>query len=534
MRTDLPLPLLLAHRADTDPDATAVVLDGQPISYGHINDVSARVATFLHGLGVRKGSRVALLSANRPEFIFAWFGVMRLGAIEVPINPAARGGRLAYMLADSAASVLILEEELLEALHGAELPPSLETVIVMGVSDRAASSELPPGVTVHSFTDCLECAPAPAADDTRLTFADVAAIIYTSGTTGPSKGVLCPHGLIRTLGLDTIDMFEMTPEDTLYDGHPLFHAHGQGQVIYSSFAMGVPAILRRKFSASGFVPDLYRYGVTIAFLVGAAGLVLKQPPSDLEGKLTLRRLCCVPVPRGSLDALEQRLRAEVIETYGMTELGVISYTRPDSPRNGTCGNPTRRRQVRVADETDAEVPPGSIGEILVRPLDESSILAGYHGKPDDTVAAWRNLWFHTGDLGYVDDDGNIYFVSRRKDAIRRRGENISAYEVELVLNAMPGIQEAAVLAWPSPVGEDDVWAAVVLAPGANVTPEQIISFCKDRLDAYAIPRYITFESSLPKTPTERVEKYKLRERGLPADAYDNEAPQRRVDAEAGD
>jgi crotonobetaine/carnitine-CoA ligase len=234
----------------------------------------------------------------------------------------------------------------------------------------------------------------------------------------------------------------------------------------------------------------------------------------------------VPVPRGALDALERRFGVPFIETYGMTELGVISFTSPDGPRENTCGRPTVHRQVRIADELDDEVRRGEIGEVLVRPVDSSSIMAGYFGKPEDTVRAWRNLWFHTGDLGYVDEEGNIFFVGRKKDSIRRRGENISAFEVENVLASMPGIQEAAVLAWPSDVGEDDVWAVLVRAPRSSVTAAQVTEFCHGKLDRYAIPRYISFGVDLPKTPTERIEKYKLLEQGLPPDVHDNEMTSR--------
>lgn len=533
---DLPLPLLLAERARTEPEATAVVLDSEPISYGEIFDGSARVARFLAGLGVRAGDRVAILSGNSRHFLYGWFAVLRLGAVEVPINPAAVGSRLEYLLDDCGARVLLCESDQLAGLGTLNLPGTLVHVVVMeGESttgharpaeppDRPAE-RLPAGLTRHAFATALEARPVTPDDglDARVRFADIAAIIYTSGTTGPSKGVLCPHGLLRTLGLDTIDMFELTVSDTLYDAHPLFHAHGQGQVVFASFAMGIPAVLRRRFSASGFVPDLHRHGVTVAFLIGAAALVLKQPPSPLDRRLALRRVCAVPVPRGASPALEERFGVPFIETYGMTELGVIAYTRPDGPREVTCGRPTARRQVRIGDEYDDEVPTGQVGEVLVRPLDASSIMAGYYRKPAETVATWGNLWFHTGDLAYVDADGYIFFVGRKKDSIRRRGENISAFEVEAVLTGMPEIQEAAVLAWPSPVGEDDVWAVLVRTPSSSVTAEQVTAYCRGRLDRYAIPRYISFATELPKTPTERIEKYKLLEQGLPADVHDNEA-----------
>jgi carnitine-CoA ligase len=518
---DRPLPRLLAERARTDPDATAVILDGRALSYGEISDRSADVATFLRNLGIQAGDPVGLLSANSPEFIYAWFAVLRIRAVEVPINPAAVGHRLAYMLADSQSSVLICEAELLPGLQGVELPSTLKTVIVIP-SEAEPDWSPPDAVTCYRFDECLGAAQPSGEVDASVTFADVAAIIYTSGTTGPSKGVLCPHGHIRTLGLDTIDMFELTTDDTLYDAHPLFHAHGQGQVVFASLAMGIPAILRRRFSASGFVQDLHDHRVTVAFLIGAAALVLKQPPSGLETQLALRRVCAVPVPRGAGDELERRFGVPFIETYGMTELGVIAYTLPDGPREDTCGRPSARRIVRIGDDNDDEVPVGEVGEVLVRPVDSSSIMAGYFGKPAETVEAWRNLWFHTGDLGYVDKDGYIFFVGRKKDSIRRRGENISAFEVESVLTSMPAIQEAAVLAWPSPVGEDDVWAVLVPAPGAMVTAQEVTEYCRGRLDRYAIPRYLSFGTDLPKTPTERIEKYKLLEQGLPADVYDNE------------
>jgi crotonobetaine/carnitine-CoA ligase len=516
------IPALLRRRARERPQQRSIAMDGRWLTYGELDGNSRLVAGFLKEAGYDFGDRIGLFLENCPEFLFCWFGINRLGAIQVPLNTELRAQQLRYCLENCGMHILIVGATLLDRLSEIELPPAIERLIVIG---DTGPGKLPsfPGVSSEPFEAIARLGRSEDGEDVELTAATPAVIIYTSGTTGPSKGVVCSHGYFTSLAADTMEVLGVGSRDVLYDAHPLYHAQAQGQGVMGALSSDIPLVMRKKFSASGFLKDVVEYGVTTAFLIGAAGLMLKQPLSALDRNHSLRVICAVPVPKDQLHALEQRFGVPAIDLYGMTELGAASANPLSRRVPNSCGVPLPSREIRIVDELDRPLPARRIGQIVVRSKRPWSTFLEYWGMPDKTAESLRNMWFHTGDAGYFDEDGYLYFIGRIKDAIRRRGENISAFEVEQAINGHPAVLETAILPYPSPVGEDDVWAVVIAVPGEKIEPVELISYCETVLQRYAVPRYITFADVLPKTPTGRIEKYKLVALGLPPGTYDRES-----------
>lgn len=513
------IPDVLEKRASASPEREFLYLDDHWVTYGGLLSAARRFATFALAEGLTSGDRVGIMLDNQDELLAAWFGTCRIGAIEVPLNTALRHTQLEYVLGNCDMRILVIGAEYLSRLEDISLPRALRVVVVGDTKGQTPPSR---GVSWSSAVD--DSSPDPEElPPLDVTLSSPAAIIYTSGTTGPSKGVVCPHGHLMALGSHTLDLLECGPGDVLYDAHPLFHAHSQGQAVLAAMLADIPLIMRRKFSASRFIEDIVEFDVTVAYLIGAAGLVLKQPDRPEFRKHKLRLVCAVPIPKGERAALEDKFGVPVIDLYGMSEMGVISSNRLNRRVDGSCGAATPFRDVQIVDEDGCPLPAGEVGEILVRSNDPWTTFREYWGMPDQTLATLQNMWFHTGDTGRMDEQGNIFFVGRIKDSIRRRGENISAFEVEQVINSHPSVLESAVLPYPSPVGEDDVWAVIVTIPGEKVLAGELAEFFEDRLPRFSKPRYLQFETALPKTPTERIEKYKLRDRGLAKDAVDLEA-----------
>lgn len=515
------IPAVLEHRVRECPDKAFLTLDGHRLTYADLDSGSAAVASFLHDWGIAAGDRVGFMLDNSFELLFTWFGIVRIGAIEVPMNTALRGKHLEYIVGNCEMRLLVIGADYLSRLVDVALPPSLKEIFVLG-GDLSGFVSPDRRIRLRNFADMLSATARPL-PEVAITASTPAAIIYTSGTTGPSKGVVCPHGHLLALGSETLELLEVGPDDVMYDAHPLYHAHSQGQAVLGAMIGNVPLVMRKTFSASGFIQDMADYRITTAFLIGAAGLVLKQPVSEKESDYRLRVICAVPIPRDQQPQLEQRFRVPVIDLYGMSEMGVISSNPLSRRVEGSCGIATPYREVAIVDQNDRVLPPGEAGQIVVRPKAPWRTFLEYWNMPDKTIEAFRNLWFHTGDKGRLDHNGYIHFIGRIKDSIRRRGENISAFEVEQIINAHPAVLESAVLPYPSPVGEDDVWAIVARVPGATLTERDLFAYCDAALPKFATPRFIQFEERLPKTPTERIEKYRMSAAGLGAHAVDREA-----------
>jgi crotonobetaine/carnitine-CoA ligase len=360
----------------------------------------------------------------------------------------------------------------------------------------------------------------PLERDATLAVSDIAAIMYTSGTTGRSKGVLLPYGHLHLNPHVYIEQLGLTADDVIYICLPLFHANGLLLGIYAALILGCRAVLAPGFSASRWASDVRTSGATVTNLLGVmTDFVLAQPPHPDDRTSALRAVIAVPFSPEQAEAFRDRFGAEIGSLYGSTELNCPIYRPPGTrAQGGSCGRVVSAWfEARLADpETDLEVPEGEPGELLVRPLVPWTTMAGYHGQPEATLAAWRNLWFHTGDLMRRDGHGNYVYLDRLKDCIRRRGENVSAAEVEAVLARHPAVAQVAVVGIPSPFDahEQEVKACIVAAAEGRQDPEEISAYCRERMPGFAVPRFIEFYATLPTTPTGKVAKAELRTHGV--------------------
>lgn len=508
------LPAALAAASRADPERVLVDAGGRLVTVGGLEEASARVAGGLERLGVGRGDRVSIMMRNVPEFLDGWFGIVRLGALEVPVHAAYKGPLLQHVVGESGARVLVLDEEFVPRLEGVELP-ALERLVVRG--DPAAVDGLPwPALSLEELG-----AEARVAEDAALDHRDPSCILYTSGTTGPSKGVLLTHGANLHLARTVIWFMEYEPDDVLYTAFPLFHVNAKFTSVMTALLSGARLVLDDRFSASGFWDRMREKGITAFNYMGTMLAILhKQPERAGDADNPVRRCYGAACPASIWEDFERRFSVRLHEHYGMTEIGIATMNTVDRRRVGSCGHAAPYFEVRIADDEDNEVPDGETGEIQVRPREPEIMLREYWRRPDATIAAFRNLWFHTGDIGWRDADGFFHYADRLKDAIRRRGENISSWEVETVVGTHPAVLEAAAYGVPSELGEEEVMVAVVVKEGDRVTPTELLDFCQERLPYFAVPRYVRFRDDLPKTPSQRIQKYKLRAEGVTNDTFD--------------
>jgi crotonobetaine/carnitine-CoA ligase len=352
---------------------------------------------------------------------------------------------------------------------------------------------------------------------------DTLAILYTSGTTGPSKGVCCPHAQFFWWGLNTAHLLGVRGDDVLCTPLPLFHTNALN-TLFQALITGATAIFESRFSASGFWPTLAARGATVTYLLGAMVPILLSRPAEAAERDHKVRIALAPGVPGHFHAeFTKRTGMALLDGYGSTETNFVIGTPIGEARPGTMGRVFEGFAARVVDAEDNGVPDGTPGELVLRAEAPFAFATGYFGTPDKTVEAWRNLWFHTGDRVIREPDGYFRFVDRLKDAIRRRGENISSFEVEQVLLSHPEIATAAAYPVRSELAEDEVMAAIVRQPGSTLDGATLIRFCETRMPYFAVPRFVEFVDTLPATENGKIQKYKLRERGITAGTWDREA-----------
>jgi crotonobetaine/carnitine-CoA ligase len=517
------LPEVLAEQARSQPDCCWIeTTDGDTLTFGQADADVSRMAGFLAGSGVKPGDMVAVFLPNSLDFVRVWLGLGRLGAVAVLLNTELTGGFLRHQLETCGARLAVLDRARLEALRAiAGDLNHLRRVLVV-------DAEAPPDVKPFEAI-AWQAWKAGAVYDGRSPLPqDIACVMYTSGTSGPAKGVLMPHAHCYLYGLGTIDALQLAREDRYYIVLPLFHANGLLMQLGAALIAGIPAVVRARFSASAWLDDVRKHRATVTNTLGAiAAFIVGQAPSAADRDHQLRAMLNVPSIAEHEATFRERFGVrDILSAFGMTEVNIPVWGRLGHSRPGTAGwVHDQHFEVVIADPgTDGTVPSGELGEILVRPKVPFGFMAGYHAMPDRTVEAWRNLWFHTGDAGLMDETGLVTFVDRIKDCIRRRGENISASEVEAALMQLPGIAEVAAFAVPSSVrgGEDELMLAVVAAPGAGLTPKAIADHASRVLPRFARPRFIELVSELPKTATGKVQRAQLRKRGVGPASWDSE------------
>jgi crotonobetaine/carnitine-CoA ligase len=521
--TDRVLTDLLRVRARLEPDGPAIqeVVGGRQITWQGLLDESLRWADAFRARGVRPDDTVLSMLPNSIDAYLNWLGVAWLGAIEVPINTAHRGRMLEYMVANSGARVLVISQRYVEQIREvASAFEGVELCIVPDSSDPVTGLPFP----VMTQAEFLQGAQAdhtiegPRAED-------VAVIIYTSGTTGPSKGVIVPWAELYVFADHTAPgMLEQG--GAYYSPYAAYHISGKAALLNAA-AYACRLVLRETFSASNFWSDIREFGCTSAMVLGTmAAILMAAPERPDDAQNPLRTVSLGPLS-ASLDAFKKRFGVKVSTAYGTTEIGLPLTSGWELPNTRTCGRLKPGYpgyEVRVVDELDQPLGPGEVGELIVRSAERSTMCAGYYGMPEQSAQAWRNGWFHTGDAFTYDEDGWFYFVDRMKDTIRRRGENISSFEVEACVNEHEAVAESAAVGVPSVLGEDEILVLVRLHDGAHVSPEDLIAFLEVRAPKYMVPRYLEFVIELPRTDaTQRVRKVELRMRGITEQTWDREA-----------
>ena len=520
------IPGLLQARLDQDPDGAYLDVCGTTSTAADVADAGGRIAGALAGFGVRPGDRVATLIENSTEAVLAWWGIVLGGAVAVPINTAYKGEYLRHQLADSGARVLVVESDLADrAERVVDDVPTLEHVVVIGAARPEVRTPL------HGWDELLAADPvAPAAARP----ADLATFIYTGGTTGPSKGCMLSHGYHGALARQIGVCWRRTADDVVWTPLPMFHFNAIVTAVLGTLVYGGRAAIYRRFSVSGFWPEMNRVGATITSTLGTMAYLLandvdraEQPRSGApEANTSLRLIGAAPLPAEIDERLRSRFGVGTFSgAYGLTEASLVSW----QPR-GVENKPNAAGvindeyfDVRIFDDDDVEQPRGTDGEIVLRPKRPHTMFEGYWGRPEATVGASRNWWFHTGDIGRIDEDGYLFFVDRKADYLRRRGENISSFEVEKVLMRHPALADVAVHAVPSELTEDDLKVTATLREGASTTEEDLFRWCIDELPYFALPRYIELRAELPRSPVGRVLKRELRDEARTDAWWDAEA-----------
>ena len=514
------MPFLLQRRASDDPDGVFLrqVETDAALTWRQAHDGALRWARGLAGLGVGRHDTVITMLPTGFDVTVAWVGLQWLVAWEVPVNTGYHGRMLDYTIANSEARVAVISERYLDRLAALDHPVGrLDTVVVPDATGPLpdlpyrvlARDEFFAGAAVDSGLELV--GPEPW---------DVCDILYTSGTTGASKGVLFSHAQLHAS--TTATMADWGPDEVFYDPFPMYHVSGK-YYVYAAALTGRPCVIKEQFRTDDFWPDIKRHGCTVTLLLGAmANFVFRQPVHPDEVDTPLRVVIMVPlIPE--LAEFNERFGVRTNTVFNMTEICspiVALADEVDTMPWTACGRRREGFEVRVVDEHDIEVPDGELGELIVR-ADEPWVLnSGYFNMPDKTAEAWRNGWFHTGDGFVRDADGWFTFVDRKKDAIRRRGENISSMEVESFVNEHPAVLESAAVAVPSEWGEDEVKVVVVPQPGESVAPAELHTFLTERMPRFMVPRYVEVVAELPKTPTEKIRKVQLRESGVSAATWD--------------
>ena len=523
---------VLEHQARTRPERPFLSwTDAQaPLSYADVNTQVNRLAHGLAAFGVKKYSHVCILLPNCLEFIFTWFALNKLGAVEVAISDAYKGSFLAHPLQLSGSSILVTTPTLAARLLEIEDQIPIEHVVLVGDAAAEPSSELPAlrRVKLHRFADLVSDLTHNPPD--VVTPQDPAAVLLTSGTTGPSKGVVMPHSQFYFFAEEDVQLTRLTQEDVYMTAFPLFHGNAQFLTVYPCLIAGAHCVLYARFSASDWARRAHHSGATVTNLLGATmAFICSQPPSEHDRAHRVRRIYAAPLSPDLAGPFSQRFGVhEFVDGFGQTEISNVFMTPPGAARPpGASGVLVDQWfEVKLADpETGEAVPEGQVGELLVRHKHPGIISTEYLGMPDKTIESRRDLWFHTGDALRRDAQGWYYFVDRVKDALRRRGENISSFEVEAVLRGHPAVADCAVVGVPADqqAGEDEVMAFIVPRdPREGCTPDyaELAAWCDARMPSFMVPRYFDTLDELPRTPTEKVRKKVLRERGVGPQTWD--------------
>ncbi len=509
-RAHSPAEDVIRSRVEEHPDAVWLKFRDETYTWREVLSNIQRAANGLLDLGVRPGERVAIMMGNRPEFIWTHLGIVFIGALSVPVNTSQRGATLEHILTDSDSVVAVFEEDLRDAVFAVKdrLPGLRATVVADGRAGGGVDR------TIERLFDQPDTEPDVGVEEP----VGGAGIMYTSGTTGPPKGIVATKYDTRPMQI-LLEASGVQPGETIYTALPLFHANALLVSMLGSMVLDAKFALGEKFSASRFFDDCRKYeAVSFNTLGVMISILLKQPPRPDDRDHPVRVVVDASCPPEIWEEFERRFGVRIVEWFGMADSPGILMN--DVGKVGAMGKPVAGLKFRVVDENDEPLPPGEEGELVFQ--HPQGRLTYYHKLPEATEEAYRGGWFHSGDLAVQDEEGFYYYKGRKKESIRRRGENISAWEVESVVNQHPAVLESVVYGVPSDLGEDEVKVEVVSKPGTTLAPEELLDHCQGKMAHFAVPRYVEIVESLAKTGTHRNQYATLRERGITEDTWDRE------------
>ncbi|MHC1550255.1 AMP-binding protein [Phyllobacterium sp. K27] len=514
------LPKILLKQAERFGSKKFIDICGRSASFEEMLAISNRLAHGFCKLGVKRSDRVAMLLPNCFEFVATWFAVSALGAIEVPSNPELKGELLCHNLNSCGAGVLVADGAALEEIvRIQDKLPAIRTLVLVGIDPKEARTA---GIRIDcviAFDECL----APQLDliSVDVGYSDPMAILYTSGTTGPAKGALMSHHHCYSWAAAMAQNLGYTIDDSYFSALPLFHTDAQMFGVYLPLIYGTQTTLVGRFSASRFWDQARMSGASATNLLGAMAVILMRMTEAANDTDNPFRICqCIPmVPDKAI--FERRFDMKLVTGYGQTETSFVAFDTVDETRQGSCGKPHPDWQVAILDGDDMLLPPGRVGEIVSRPNKSWSMFSGYFGADSKTVKTLKNLWYHSGDAGFMDEDGWLYFKHRLNEVIRRRGENISAFEVETIADQHPDIIESVAFGIPSEFTEEDIMLVAMRRDGALIQPSGLLDHFRRCAPRHMLPRYIELiDTPLPRTPTEKIARSALQQRGVTEATFD--------------
>jgi crotonobetaine/carnitine-CoA ligase len=511
-RKSFSIPDILRRSADEWGDSVFLKIGEEELSFGWMEDRSNRAANLFREIGVRKGDKVGLAVSTRPEFVELWFGLAKLGAIMVPVDPTMSGDDFGYVMSHSDSKVLVVEDSDNRPGDGPVCNlPKIRCRIWVG-DNRCP----PPGFM--NYAELVGTLPPTVPRPLRHDPADIMAIVYTSGTTGVPKGaILSQHSYCNSGTTWSEHVVRARADDVFYTTMPLSHITMQTTTVVGSLIAGRPLVLGRPFDPGSFLDDLRSTGATV-FGYGGAMIhrMLLVPPRTDDREIRVRLAFGGAVGTNTRREFEDRFGITLVEGYHLTECaGMVLVNSGEESKEGLIGKPLPGFDVMVVDEFDEEMPAGLSGEIVVRPKVPESIFLGYYREHDRTAENMRNGWLHTGDRGFADADGDIYFLDRKVDSIRRGREIFSSHEIERIVNSHPGVRESAATGVLSGLEAEDVCIFVVLKAGERLSPEEIATWCAGRMSTALVPRYVEIVTNLPKTVSGEIRKQELRRRSIP-------------------
>ncbi len=518
---------LLENRVKTSPDKVYLYFQDQEVRYKDFDKRVNKVANSYLRSGIGKGDHVAIMLPNSPEFLYCWFGLNKIGAVQVPVNLNLKGEELKYILGHSEAKGVVINFCYLSLLESVrESLPALKLVVVIGGEKPTAAGSVLYQDWIMGSSEELQ--PVAISDG------DPAVIIYTSGTTGDPKGVVLSHRGWVITGESWAYMIGALPDDRIMTSNPLFHANAQCYSTMGSLAANASLVILQRFSRSNILEQARLYKADIIVLVGPAmPMVWSRTPQADDGDTPTRTIMAGGVPNEYYFDFEKRFKVKIQTAYTLTEatMAIMAPREGTQPRKPTPGvgvimehpDPSVRNEVKIVDESGVEVPRNTHGQIIVK---NPAVMIGYLKDPQKTAETKRDGWIYTGDVGYQDDDDYFFFVGRSKDVLRRRGELISPAQIESVINTHPKVEDSVVIGVPSALGtaEEEVKAYIILNPEETVSPQEIIEWCVQRLADFKVPRYLEFRTEFPRTPLGKIQKSLLKQEkaDLTEGCYDRE------------